>query len=192
MGKIGVAIVILIAIIVIIGGLFTYSYTQLSISLNDAEIHSIDFEELSLSALVNLGLNVLSGNWFDAALGLIQGINLNLGFGLSNNGLLPVYIPDFSYELLINEIPIGNGNSNLDITIDPGQTKEITSFQNIQKTSLSPVVNSIVNTQGVIDIKVQGTAYFKLLGIDIPVPFESSKQISIYDEIKNRVNSGFQ
>ena len=170
--------------------MFAYSYTQLNLSLNDAEIHSIDFEELSFSTLVNLGLKALSGNWFDAAFGLIQGINLNLGFGLSNNGLLPVYIPDFSYELLINEIPIGNGNSNLDITIDPGQTKEITSFQNIQRTSLSPVVNSIINTQGVIDIKVQGTAYFKLLGIDIPVPFESSKQISIYDEIEDRINAG--
>ena len=103
--------------------------------------------------------------------------------------MLPVYISDFSYELLINEIPIGNENSNLDITIDPGQTKEITSFQNIQKTSLSPVVNSIINTQGVIDIKVQGTAYFKLLGIDIPISFESSKQISIYDEIEDRINA---
>ena len=170
--------------------MFAYSYTQLNLSLNDAEIHSIDFEELSFSTLVNLGLKALSGNWFDAAFGLIQGINLNLGFGLSNNGLLPVYIPDFSYELLINEIPIGNGNSNLDITIDLGQTKEITSFQNIQRTSLSPVVNSIINTQGVIDIKMQGTAYFKLLGIDIPVPFESSKQISIYDEIEDRINAG--
>ena len=154
MGKIGVAIVILITIIAIIGGLFAYSYTQLSLSLNDAEIHSIDFEELSLSVFLNLGLNVLSGNWFDAALGLIHGINLNLEFGLSNNGLLPVYIPDFSYELLINEIPIGNGNSKIDITIEPGQTKEIIPFQNIQKTSLSSVINSIVNTQGVIDIKV--------------------------------------
>ena len=61
MGKIGVAIVILITIIAIIGGLFAYSYTQLSLSLNDAEIHSIDFEELSLSVLLNLGLNALSG-----------------------------------------------------------------------------------------------------------------------------------
>ena len=120
---------------------------------------------------------------------MIQGINLNLEFGLSNNGLLPVYIPDFSYELLINEIPVGNGNSEIDITIEPGQTKEITSFQNIQKTSLSPVINSIANTQGVIDIKVQGTAYFKLLGTDIPVPFESSKQILIYDEIENKINA---
>jgi len=32
---------------------------------------------------------------------------------------------------------------------------------------------------------VSGTAYFNLLGLDVPIPFESSKQISISDEIEN-------
>ena len=39
---------------------------------------------------------------------------------------------------------VGKGHSNVDITINPGQTKQITSFQNIQKSSLSPAVYSIV------------------------------------------------
>ena len=55
-----------------------------------------------------------------------------------------------------------------------------------------PAVYSIVNTQGMIDLKVKGTAYFNLLGLSIPIPFESSKQISIYDEIRDRINAETQ
>ena len=185
------SIIIGISILVIILGLFAYSYNQLGISLNDANIHSIELESLSISNLLKAGLNTLSGNWFDAAFDLIHGINVNLIFSLSNNGLLPVYIPDFSYELLINEISIGQGISNVDITINPGETKEITSLQNIKKESLLPAINSIVDSEGIMNLKVKGTAYFKLLGFDIPIPFESSKQIAIYDEIKNRLDAEF-
>ena len=68
-------------------------------------------------------------------------------FGLSNNGILPVYIPDLSYDILINDISIGQGYSDVDITINPGQTKEFTSFQNILKSSLSPAVFSIIDSK---------------------------------------------
>ena len=187
--SIGIAIFL---IILIIGGLFAYSYTQLSISLNDVQFLSIDWASLSWSTLLKLGLNTLSGNWLGAAFGLIDGVNFNLIFGISNNGLLPVYIPDLSYDILINEISIGKGYSDVEITLNPGQTKEITSFQNIQKSSLSPAVASIVNSQGMMDIKVKGTAYFKLFGLSIPVPFESLRQISIYDEIRNKLDAEIQ
>jgi hypothetical protein len=40
-----------------------------------------------------------------------------------------------------------------------------------------------------MDLHVKGIAYFKILGLNIPIPFESSKQISLYDEIKNRMPS---
>ena len=178
--------IVIIGIILV--GLFAYSYSPLSISLNNVNLESIDLVEVSWSTLLNLGLNTLSGNWLEAAFDLIQGINLNLVFGLSNDGLVLVYIPDISYELLINEVLIGNGNSKINATINPGETLEFVSLQNIQKSSLLPTVNSIINTQGVIDLKVQGTAYFQLLGLSIPIPFEATKQISIYDEIQSKIN----
>jgi len=190
--KKAVSIGVSIVIVVIVGGLIAYSYTQLSVSLNEVNLHSVDLESLSWSNLLKLGLNTFSGNWLDAAFDLIRGINFNLIFGLSNNGLFPVYIPDLSYDILINGIPIGSGNSKIDTTIYPGQTKEIISFQHIQKNSLLPAVYSIVNTQGIIDLKVKGIAYFNLLGLSIPISFESSKQISIYDEIRNRLNAEIQ
>ena len=186
-----IGISVFVIIIVIILGLFAYSYNQLGLSLDDANIHSIELEQFSISNLLKAGLSTLSGNWFDAAFDLIRGINLNLIFSLSNNGLLPVYIPDFSYELLINEISIGEGTSSLDITINPGETKNITSLQNLKKDSLLPAINSIVASEGIMNLKIKGTAYFELLGFDIPIPFESTKQIAIYDEIKNRFDAEF-
>ena len=183
--------IIIVSIIILaglIGGLFAYSYNQLSISLNDVKLHSIELEQLTWSALLKLGLNTLSGDWMQAVFEVIHGINLNLTLELHNNGLLPVYIPNFSYDIFINDILIGEGTSNVDTIIYPGQVKEIVSLQNIQKSSLAPSINSIIITQEIIDLKVKGTAYFQLLGLSIPIPFESTKQIFIFDEIQSKVN----
>jgi len=190
--KVGIVIGILFVIIVIVGGLFVYSYTQIHVSLNDVKFHSIDWTSFSWSTLLSLGLNALSGNWLGAAFDLIDGVNLNLIFGLANNGIFPVYIPDLSYDLSINGVSVGNGYSSVNLTINPGESKQLTVLQNFQKSRMSPAVSSIVATGGIIDLRVSGTAHFKLFGIDIPVPFQSSKQISIKDEIEKRLNSEIQ
>lgn len=190
--KIGIGFGIFVLIIAIIAGLVYYSYTQIHVSLNDVTYDSIEWAPFSWSTMLKLGLNALTGNWLGAAFNLINGINLNLIFGLSNNGFLPVYIPDLSYDLLINEISVGRGYSNVDMTINPGQTRELPILQNFKKSSLSPAISSIVSTGGIIDLRVSGTAYFKFFGNDVPVPFESSKRISIGDEIKKRLNSEIQ
>ena len=76
--------------------------------------------------------------------------------------------------------------------VNPGETKEIISFQNIQKNSMAPAAISIIDAEGVMNIKIKGTAYFQLFGWRIPVPFDSQKQISIYDEIQNKINVEIQ
>jgi LEA14-like dessication related protein len=176
-----------IIIVVLIFGLIAYSYTQIHVSLSDVSSIGIELENLSWPTLLQLGIDVLSGNWIEAALNVVAGINLELVFGLSNNGLLPVYIPELSYDLSINGIPIGKGSSEINTTINPGDTKEILILQNLQKDSFSPAIESIINTEGVIDIGVSGTAYFELLGQSIPIPFESTRQVSIVDEIQNQL-----
>ena len=173
-----------ILLIMIFGLLWVYSYNQLQANLNDIELDSIELDKLSESNLLNLSMRILSGNWFDAVFDLIQGINLNLKFELINNGLLPVNIPNLTYDLLINDIPIGSGNTKANILVNPGQTIEITTFQNIQKNSLNSIIESLIDSQGVIDFRIKGIAYFELLGFTIPIPLESSKQISIVDEIQ--------
>lgn len=187
-----IGIGVFVLIFAVIGVLIYYSYTQIHVNLNDVSYHSIEWETFSWSVLLNLGLNVLSGNWLSTAFDLIQGISFDLTFGLYNEGLLPVYIPDLSYDLLINNVHVGKGYSKVDTTIYPGQTKEISVLQNFQKSSLYPVVGSIASNEGVVNLKVSGTAYFKLFIFDIPIHFESTKSISIKDEIKSRLESEIQ
>src|SRR5574337_1497384 len=38
------------------------------------------------------------------------------------------------------------------------------------------------------DIKVSGTAYFKFLGLSVPISFESTKQVSVVDEAKKYIS----
>ncbi len=177
-------------IIVIIFGLITYSYTQIQVSLNDMSFAGIDWAQASFLTLAKLGLNALTGNWIGAALTLVQGIKLNLIFGLTNHGFFPVYIPNISYDLLVNGINVGKGSGNVDITINPGETKNFPILQHILTDSLKPAVSSIIDSGGIFDLKISGIAYFKLLGLTIPIPFESTKQISIVDELKNHFLGG--
>jgi LEA14-like dessication related protein len=185
-----IIIIFLVAfsVVLIVLGLVAYSYTQISASFNDVSSVNVELETLSFSSLIKLGLDVLSGNWLSAALDVIAGIELELVFELTNNGLLPVYIPELQYGLSINGIFIGNGTSIIDATIDPGKTKQINIIQNFQKDSLSPSIESIINSNGVIDVGIKGVAYFELLGFKIPFDFESSKQVSIVDEIQKQLN----
>ena len=173
--------------VLIVLGLIAYSYAQINASFSDVSSVNVELEILSLSSLIKLGLDVLSGNWLSAALDVIAGIELGLVFELTNNGILPVYIPELEYDLYINGIFIGNGSSIIDATINPGEVKQINVTQSIQKESLSPSVESIIDNNGFIDVDIKGVAYFELLGFKIPFEFESSKQVSIVDEIQKQL-----
>lgn len=175
------------AVVALGAAMLVYSYTQVSVSLDHVGFHSIDWD-LTVSNLIMLGAKALMGDYLGSALALIEGVNLDLVFELSNGGLLPVYIPSVTYDLAVNGVPVGQATSTVSATINPGQTKQITAVQNVKKGSLAPAIYSIVESGGIVDVKVRGTAYFELLGLEIPVPFESSKQISIIDEIEKKLS----
>ena len=179
-------------IIAIFLGMLGYSYTQIHVELNDVSFRSLDFVKLSSGTILKLGLNLLTGNWLAAAFSLIDGVNLNLMFGFSNGGILPLYIPNLSYDMSVNDVPVGKGFSIIDVVIGPGEKKEIPIVQNFKKSSFAPAIKSVIENGGVLEVKVRGTAYFKFLGLDIPIPFQSTKRISIQDEIKKRLNTEIQ
>ena len=190
-----IAAIITVAIVGIILGLIAYSYTQIQISLENISYQSLDVS-LTQGSLVKAGINALLQNWLGAALDLITGVKLGLGFALSNHGFFPVYIPDVSYDLLINDVKVGQGQSHIDETINPGETKSIEDNQDIQFSSIKPAVASIVESGGVINFKVSGTAYFNFLGLSVPVPFESTRQVNVVNELKSHIfgssqNSGY-
>ncbi len=186
----GIGVGVFFLILVITGGLLYYSYTQINVELDTVSFHSIDWANITFSTLINLGLNAITGgDWLGSAIDLVDGVNLNLFFGLTNNGFLPVYVPDLSYDLIVNGVNVGQGYTTVDATIYPGDGKEIIIVQNFQKSGLAPVISSIISNDGVMQITVKGSAHFEILGLNIPVPFESTKQISIKDEIENKINS---
>ena len=177
-----IGILISLVVVGVFFSLVAYSYTQIAVNLEGVTLDSIDWTSISVSTLIKIGLDVLRGDWIDSVLALIERINLNFIFQFSNNGILPVHIPDLSYDLSINDVYVGQGNSTINTTINPGETKEIPILQNFQRDSLIPTVKSIVDRNGIMDLHISGIAYFKLLIFEVPIPFESTYQISIIDE----------
>jgi len=177
-----IGILISLVVVGVFFSLVAYSYTQITVDIKGVTLDSIDWTSISVSTIIKIGLDVLRGDWIDSALALIEGINLNFIFQFSNNGILPVHIPDLSYDLSINDVYVGQGNSTINTTINPGETKEIPILQNFQRDSLIPTVKSIVDRNGIMDLHISGIAYFKLLILEVPIPFESTYEISIIDE----------
>ncbi len=181
--------IIVVAIVAIILGLIAYSYTQIQISLETISYQGLDVS-LTASSISKATLSGITGNWIGAALDFVTGVKLGLGFDLNNHGFFPVYIPDVSYDLLVNDIKVGQGKSHIGQTINPGETKNIEDTQDIQFSSLKYVVDSVIDSGGIVNLKISGTAYFSLLGISVPIPFESTKQINVVDELKSRLFGG--
>ncbi len=181
-----VIVTVIIAIIAIVIGLIAYSYTQIQFSLESISYKGLDVS-LTGGSIVKTILNGIMGNWLGAVLDLITGVKLGLGFALSNHGFFPVYIPDVSYDLLVNDVKVGQGQSHIDKTINPGETKSIEDIQDIQFSSLKPAAASVIDSGGLINFKIRGTAYFSFLGLSVPVPFETTKQVNIVDELKSKL-----
>ena len=184
-----IIVMVIVAIIAIALGLVAYSYTNIQADLNEISFTGLDWAPISENLLLKLAYNALTGNILGLVSSLITGVKVNLIFTLSNHGVFPVYIPDLSYDLSINDVKLGHGQSNVDTTINPGETKELPILQNFQINSLELVSNSILNTGGIMNLKVNGTAYFKFLGFSVPVPFQSTKQVSILEEVKKHINN---
>ena len=183
-----VIIGIFFGILILFAGLLFYSYSQISASLTNLSYQSIDWADFSFLTLIKLGLNVLPGDWLSAAFDLIDGVNLNLFFEVTNNGILPVFIPDISYDLILNGVNVGRGITPINETIYPGKTKGLETLQNLQKSSFEPAISSIVENEGVLEIQIKGTAHLNIFGFEFLIPLESSKKISVYDEIKLRLS----
>lgn len=191
--KTGAIIAAVIGIIIaVVIGLVAYSYTQIQISLQDISFGGFDWATASLTTLAKLAFNALTGNLIGVVLSLITGLKLNLIFALSNHGIFPVYIPDLSYNLSVNGINVGQGTSSVDITINPGETKTLPVLQDFPINSLEAAAASVLEAGGMMNIQVSGTAYFKFLGLTIPVPFQSTKQVNVIEEAKNHFLGGSQ
>ena len=182
---IGIVIAVIITVVV---GLVAYSYSQIQLTLENISYQGLDVT-ITPGSVGSAIFNGILGNWLSAVLDIVTGVKIGLGFGLSNHGFFPVYIPDVAYDLFVNDIKVGQGQSHIDQTINPGESKNIEDTQDIQFNSLKPAITSIVASEGIVNLKVSGTAYFNLLGISVPVPFEQTKQVNVVDELKSKISS---
>jgi LEA14-like dessication related protein len=174
------------AIIAVIIGLIVYSYTSISATLDNVSFAGIDHvssNNLS-SAIMKSISQAVSGNWFQFITNYITGIKFNLYFGLTNHGIFPVYIPKVSYNLSVNGVNIVNGQSKIDETIKPGETKELPVLADIATSGLEPAAISVLSISGIVDLQTSGTVDFNVLGLTISIPFQVTKQINLEDEIK--------
>ncbi|MEO9320370.1 MAG: hypothetical protein ABI361_06830 [Nitrososphaera sp.] len=171
-----------VAIIIVIS-LTYYSYQKVEFAITGISLSNIEFSAGSVGSLLNQGLNALSGNVTGSLESLIQSITVNLSFAISNRGVLPVYIPDFSYDLFINGIKIGEGKGSANLWISPGENKTIDIAQNLQGSSIKSTSESVIKSQGLMNVSANGTAQAQVLGISFPMPFNVSKQISLQNEV---------
>jgi len=184
---VGITAAIVLGILSLVAAFMAYSYSQIQVRLNDIDYAGINWAPISGSTLVN----ALTGNYLGAGLSLIDGVKLNLLFEGRNNGVIPIEVPDVSYDLFINGVNVGKGQSYVNTIINPGESKVLPVTQDIQKSSIQSAAYTLIESGGKMNIEVRGTSHLKFFGLTLPIPFpfEASKQISITDEIKKRFSS---
>lgn len=183
--KAKIAAGIIVALLLLGGGLTYYSYSRIDVYISSVSLASSPIKINTAKALL-IGLSAImtGGLSLPAMIDAIEGINLVIYIKAYNGGILPVYIPTISYDLYINNNYVGEGSSDREVTIQPGDSEIITVYQFIDRDSLLDVAMSIVNNNGEADIKAKGEAKASILGLSFSIPFEKTTTINVYEEIK--------
>jgi hypothetical protein len=166
-------------------GLLAYSYSQIQYRLQEASVVGIDWSPLSAATIANATTNLETGDYGALALNLIQKFNLVLSLNITNRGFLPVNIPDFSYGLHINGADMGPGScQGGNVLLNPGETRLFHCSQDISRNGIEAAAASLLETKGIMNVQVDGTAYPQAFGISLPIPVHDSKQVSMRDQIE--------
>ncbi len=181
--------VALVALSLLTAGTVGYSYSKLGGQVTGVSYGGINWAPLSPGLLLRIGADALVGIYVGAALNLINSIKFNIQIALINNGVLPVYIPDETHDLAINGLEVGGGSATVDTTLNAGQTITVPVEQDLATSRVTEIASSIVASGGNLDVQVNGQAHFSLIGIPISIPYHAERQISIYQELKNYVES---
>lgn len=185
----GIAVIAIIAVSAIAVGLIYYSYQNLTVTFNSLELDSppvtIDETKLFLAALTFVATG---GTDLIAFLNSIDTINLLIGLDVRNGGFMPVAVPQFEYDIYINQIPAGHGQSSQQFTISPSQVQTMIVQQQVDATSLKSnamaLINSIVESSYVVNVQLKGDA--KLQGIfPLSIPFTVERSINLLDTLSD-------
>lgn len=187
--KIKILAGVIIIILILIASLLYQSYTSVDVTVTDISLGSPPIEvDKGKAILLGAATLATGGAALPYLIEAIEGMNLEINIEARNGGVLPVYIPTVSYDLYINENYVGDGVLDREVTIDPGESELITIYQFINRESLLEVVASIVENDGLADIRVIGEARVSIMGQSFSIPFEQNTTINVYEEVSRALN----
>lgn len=172
-------------ILLILGGVVfaVYSsYKSLQFSITGVSIKNIELKPGWETIFY-----AITGNLLLAALSTVYAIDLDLAVRVSNPSFLPVIIPSFDYRLYGNNVYIGSGRYPERVMVEPSSSRTIHITQKITVSAMPSLLTSIINNQGMLDVKVDGEAHLSPLPISIP--FQSTRSINVYQEVRNKIES---
>ncbi len=86
----------LVLVLLIIGGSFFYSYSQLAVEVGQVAVTEIEWSEPNVAQIGELGLALVSGDYLGIAMSLINGIVVEGILEVNNPSFLPVNIRGYN------------------------------------------------------------------------------------------------
>jgi LEA14-like dessication related protein len=139
-----IALVAILVVVIVIAGFVIYYY--------DA-YHKLTFE------LKNVGLGTVS----------ITSVQVNFDLAIGNPNALPVYVPDGSFQIYVNNQSLGTGNFGA-VTIAGNSQQIITVPMTFYASDVPSVLYGLITGGGNVAVTIQGQANVLLFS----VPFNTT------------------
>ena len=189
MGKAASLALALVGCLILAGlGLVAYSYLNTKVSLQSVSFSGIAWHPSVTSAVKGV-IDVIAGSPANAILDQVDGVNLDAVVQANNQGAIAVQLPTLRYSLSINDVVVKQDWYVINESVAPGEIKEMHVPVTIDKANILAAGESIIRSEGIIDIQLTGTSSYHLLGFSVPVPVHYQKKISLLDEAKKRLQS---
>lgn len=178
-------------ILIILGGLgLYYSYSNIEVDVQSISLGYPPVKvDVTKAVLIGVSAILTGGVTLPALLKVIEGINLEIDFEVTNRGFLSIAIPSFNFEVYLNGYYSGIGSTFESITVGPGKSEYLKVKYTITVDQLLSILSSIIENDGYLEIRVKGEAPVKLVGIEFGIPFEKVYNINVYEIIYQQVKN---
>ncbi len=173
-----------LVVVLLAAGIIGYSYTQITVSVQSVEFAGVTFREPNTQTLVSLA----AGNPVGVVLSLLDKINIQVNLEIENAGLVPLAIPSTEFDIDVNGVRAGSGQSS-DQSLNPRQSTIIPVRVEIPVARLQPLADVIVQSLGELDIEIHGKLKTNLLIIPIEIPFQKQQHISLVQIAQEKVQA---
>ncbi len=153
-----------------------FSYSQTTGRVGDVTFENLVFRTPSAQTILQISAGLVTGNYLAFVLSLVQGVHLAISVELTNNGILPIYVPSQSHDVYVNNILVGSGSSSVSALILPSQSYNLTIDETIFTTiDFGQLALSLVQSNGVATVQIIGRSSFLVFQI----PFVLSTNVPL-------------